>query len=246
MSASFGTPQQRWIADAADGVAEREKELADRWNGGEPLQYVLGRWAFRGLDLAIDRRALIPRPETEILVEVALSLCRAPARAADLGTGSGAIALAIADECRTAEVWAVDASADALDLARSNDPGGTVTFVQGDWYHALPGHLKGSLDLVVSNPPYVSESEYEGLDPVVRDWEPRAALVSGPTGLECLGAVINGAPGWLAPGGFLALECAPHQIDALISRCVAVGLVDACAHPDLTGRARVVTARRSA
>ena len=239
------TPQERWLADAAGGNPGREADLTERWNAGEPLQYVLGRWAFRGLDLAVDRRALIPRPETEILVEVALSICAAPRRAVDLGTGTGAIALSIADECRKAEVWAVDSSPDALSLARANDVHGRVNFVEGDWYGALPPEMKGAFDLIVSNPPYVSEPEYEALDPVVREWEPRAALVSGPNGLECLGTVVGGALDWLAPGGLLALECAPHQVEAVLSRCRVVGLQDATAHPDLTGRARVVTAKRS-
>ncbi len=238
------SPQQRWISAAAAGVEGREADLTTRWEAGEPLQYVLGRWAFRGLDLAVDRRALIPRPETEVLVEVALSLCRAPRLALDLGTGSGAIALAIADECRAAEVWAVDASSEALELARANDPDGLVTFVEGDWYKLLPARLQGSIDLIVSNPPYVSESEYRDLDPVVREWEPRPALVSGPTGLECLESVTWGAKRWLRRRGVLALECAPHQIDAVVSLCSAAGLDDATAHPDLSGRGRVVTARR--
>lgn len=238
------SPQERWIADAAGGVEGREADLTARWEAGEPLQYVLGRWAFRGLDLAVDRRALIPRPETEVLVEVALSLRRAPRLVFDLGTGSGAVALAIADECRAADVWAVDASPDALELARSNDPDGTVTFVQGDWYAPLPKGLQGCVDLIVSNPPYVSEPEYGELDAVVRDWEPRSALVSGPSGLECLETVTWGAVTWLTPGGVLALECAPHQIDAVVSMCAAAGLAEATAHPDLTGRARVVTANR--
>ena len=224
----------------------REAELTERWQAGEPLQYVLGRWAFRGLDLAVDRRALIPRPETEVLVEVALSLCRAPRLVLDLGTGSGAIALAIADECRAAEVWAVDASEEALELARSNDVDRAVKFVHGDWYGALPARLQDSFDLIVSNPPYVSEPEFVELDAVVREWEPRHALVSGSSGLECLETIAWGAGRWLTPGGVLALECAPHQIDAVVSMCAAAGLTDATSHPDLTGRARVVTANRGA
>lgn len=238
------SPQARWIAEAAARGDSSESDLTARWEDGEPLQYVLGRWAFRGLDLAVDRRALIPRPETEVLVGVALSTCPVPRRALDLGTGSGAIALAIADERRKTEIWAVDVSSDALALARSNDPSGTVKFVEGDWYDALPEALRNSFDLIVSNPPYVSQSEYGDLDPVVREWEPFAALVSGPTGLECLETVIGGAPDWLTRTGVLALECAPHQVDAVIERCGAAGLQGATAHPDLTGRLRVVAASR--
>lgn len=240
------SPQDRWLAEAAQGDTELETELRARWEAGEPLQYVLGRWGFRGLDIAVDARALIPRPETEVLVEVALSLCPELRLAIDLGTGTGAIALSIASERPDAAVWAVDSSADALALARSNDAEGRVKFVEGDWYDALPVDLAGTADLIVSNPPYVSESEYRDLDPVVREWEPRSALVSGPTGLECLETVIAGAEIWLAPGGVLAVESAPHQIEALLQLCATHGLSEATGHLDLTGRARVVTAKRSA
>lgn len=238
------TPQLTWIAEAAAGDAALEAELLARWEAGEPLQYVLGRWGFRGLDLAVDSRALIPRPETELLVEVALSLARNPRAVVDLGTGSGAIALAIATARPRAQVWAVDASADALSLARANDARARVTFLEGEWYDPLPSELAGGVDLIVSNPPYVSDAEFEALEPAVRDWEPKRALVSGPTGLECLEAVIEAAPGWLAPGGVLALECAPHQIETVISLCESASLAGTIAHNDLAGRLRVVTASR--
>ena len=239
------TPQRRWIAEAAAGDERVEAELIARWESGEPLQYVLGRWGFRGLDLAVDPRALIPRPETEVLVEVALSLVRNPRVVVDLGTGSGAIALAIAAERPKAQVWAVDSSPDALSLARANDPEGTVTFLEGEWYDPLPSELAGAVDLIVSNPPYVTEAEFEELDPTVRDWEPKPALVSGPTGLECLEPIVEAAPGWLSPGGVIALECAPHQADDVISLCEAASLNQATAHHDLAGRLRVVTATHS-
>lgn len=238
------TPQHRWIVEASGGDLRRESELLVRWESGEPLQYVLGKWGFLGLDLAVDRRALIPRPETEILVEVALAACPEPGRVLDLGTGSGAIALSVASAYRDAEVWAVDASPDALALARENDAAGKVQLVEGDWYSALPDDLAGSFDLIISNPPYVTEGEFAELEPAVRDWEPRAALVSGPSGLECLEQVIEGAPPWLSAGGVLALECAPHQIDAVIALCRSAGLVEAAAHEDLAARGRIVTAHR--
>ncbi|MBW3537163.1 MAG: peptide chain release factor N(5)-glutamine methyltransferase [Actinobacteria bacterium] len=240
------TPQHRWIVEASGGDLRRESELLVRWESGEPLQYVLGRWGFLGLDLAVDRRALIPRPETEILVETALAAQPHARRVLDLGTGSGAIALAVAAARPKADVWAVDSSPEALELARENDADGKVTFVHGDWYSALPEDLCGSFDLIVSNPPYVTEAEFEALDPAVREWEPRAALVSGPSGLECLEQVIAGAPTWMSDGGVLALECAPHQIDAVIGLCGAAGLVGAAAHEDLAARGRVVTAKLGA
>ena len=240
------SPQHRWIAEAAGGDFRRESELLVRWESGEPLQYVLGRWGFLGLDLAVDRRALIPRPETELLVEIALRAQPHARRVLDLGTGSGAIALGIAAERPDAEVWAVDSSPDALDLARENDVGGRVTFVEGDWYAALPADLSGRFDLIVSNPPYVTDVEFEALDPVVREWEPRAALVSGPSGLESLEQVIAGAPAWMSDGAVLALECAPHQVDQVIELTRAAGFSDTMAHADLAERGRVVTAKLGA
>ena len=185
---------------------------------GEPLQYVLGHWAFRTLDLLVDRRVLIPRPETEQLVEVALSVARAttgPLTIADLGTGSGAIAMALAAELfpRPLTVWATDASDDALAVARANLAGMgraavAVRMEAGSWYDALPADLAGHLDLVVSNPPYIGTAE--DLDERVRAWEPTAALLAGPDGLDALREVIAGAPRWLAPGGSLGLRDRGH------------------------------------
>src|SRR5438105_5970876 len=141
--------------------------MVARRAAGEPLQYVLGRWAFRTLDLMVDRRVLIPRPETEQVVEVALAEARRlHARiAADLGTGSGAIALSLAAELPGVDVWATDVSADALAVARANLAGiGTfaaarVRIQEGDWFGALPPELRGRLDIVVSNPPYIGDDE---------------------------------------------------------------------------------------
>ena len=202
------TREAGWIVDhALAGSGDPEtarasaRSLADRRAAGEPLQYVLGTWSFRHLELAVDRRVLIPRPETEQVVEVALDeLARITStRSADagslicvdLGTGSGAIALALASEGASSgpalEVWATDASPDALDVARANagslastDPAAAsrVTFAEGSWFEALPEGLARRVDLVVANPPYVAEEEYADLDRSVRDWEPRAALVA--------------------------------------------------------------------
>ena len=238
----YSSPQHKWIAEAAGGDPEREQALLTRWKAGEPLQYVLGRWGFMNLDLAVDRRALIPRPETEILVEVALRLSPVPQRVLDLGTGSGAIVLVVAAACPDAEVWTVDASADALALARANDTAGVLKLLEGEWYSPLSPELAGGFDLIVSNPPYVSEAEFDDLDAVVREWEPKAALVSGPSGLECLQQVIEGAPQWLAPGGVVALECAPHQAEEVVALCERFGFEEARVHDDLAERARVVSA----
>ena len=238
------------------------ESMVARRRAGEPLQYVLGVWAFRRLELVVDRRVLIPRPETEAVVEVALAeLRRAADRsgaggeaagahralAADLGTGSGAIALSLAAENRDVMVWGSDVSPDALALARANAAGcGTavavrVRLVEGSWFEALPAELRGRLDLVVSNPPYVADDE--PLPPEVADWEPAVALRAGRSGLEALVAVVSGSTEWLAPGGSVVVECAPHQADAVAEVAGQVGFPEVEVRTDLAGRRRAVLAR---
>ena len=223
--------------------------MVARRAAGEPLQYVVGAWGFRSLDLFVDRRVLIPRPETEIVVEVAVREARwlesgtAPIVAVDLGTGSGAIALSLATELG-AEVWATDASPDALAVARANVAGAGATrvrLVEGDWFDALPPPLAGLVDLVVSNPPYVAADEE--LPPVVRDWEPIEALVAGPTGVEDLTTIITAAPRWLRRPGALVCEIAPHQVEAVLALAREAGFDEAEVRPDLNGRARALVAR---
>ena len=246
--------------------------LADRRAAGEPLQYVLGTWAFRSLELAVDRRVLIPRPETEQVVEVALGelsrITRArsakdgPLVCVDLGTGSGAIALALASEGvpsgQPLEVWATDASTDALDVARSNrdalavsDPvaAGQVTFVQGSWFDALPDRLAHRVDLIVSNPPYVAEEEYDDLEPAVREWEPRSALVaargrSGVAGLANVESVVAGSGAWLARSGVLVVELAPSQAHGAVDAARRAGFSRVETARDLAGRLRMLIAER--
>jgi release factor glutamine methyltransferase len=254
-------------------VAARALALADRRAAGEPLQYVLGTWQFRSLELAVDRRVLIPRPETEQVVESALGeLARMamtrpdngdPLVCVDLGTGSGAIALSLALEgppaSRPVEVWATDRSADALEVARANlawlerlDPDAAfrVTLVAGSWYDPLPSHLQGQVDLVVSNPPYVSEEEYgEDLDPGVRDWEPKEALVaaegrSGFAGMADVEEVVAGSIRWLRPGGALVVELAPSQADGAVDSARQAGFARVGTARDLAGRVRMLVAAR--
>ena len=273
------TREAGWIVDHAlassdDPVAVRvaARSLADRRATGEPLQYVLGTWAFRHLELAVDRRVLIPRPETEQVVEVALGeLARlastrtpgaGPLVCVDLGTGSGAIALALAAEGGSSglplEVWATDASPDALDVARANaealastDPGAAarVTFAQGSWFAALPDGLARRVDLVVANPPYVAEEEYADLDPSVRDWEPRSALVAprgrgGVAGMADIEAVVAGAGGWLRRSGALVVELAPSQAYGAIDAARRAGFARVGTARDLAGRLRMLVAER--
>ena len=230
--------------------------MLERRSTGEPLQYVVGQWGFRTLDLFVDKRVLIPRPETETVVDVALRELRALGErrptVADLGTGSGAIALSIAAEVPGAAVWATDRSTDALVVARANLAGVAgrtatrVRLAEGSWFDALPPMLRGQLDLVVSNPPYVAESEVPDLDPQVAEWEPRDALVAGPTGLEQIELIVEIAPAWLTRPGALVLEIAPSQANAAIRAAYEAGFGDAEVLPDLAGRARVLAARMSA
>ncbi len=255
-------------------VREAALAMAGRRSSGEPLQYVLGTWQFRRLELVVDRRVLIPRPETEQVVEVALAeLGRVasgrgtgtgPLVCVDLGAGSGAIALSLAVEGERAgpghplEVWATDHSADALEVARANlaalaerDPAAAarVRTAEGTWFGALPGRLARRVDLVVSNPPYVAAEEYVGLDPTVREWEPAAALVSprgasGVPGTADIEAVVAGAARWLRPSGALVVELAPAQAYGAIDVARRAGFSRVGTARDLAGRLRMLVAER--
>lgn len=233
-------------------AAAHFEHMVARRADGEPLQYVLGAWGFRALDLYVDSRALIPRPETETVVEVAMAELRRIGRAApiavDLGTGSGAIALSLAREVPGIEVWGIDRSPEALAVARANlaglgRAGIRVRLEEGSWFEPLPSLLRGRVDLIVSNPPYVSETEVDDLPPEVAHWEPRAALVAGPTGLEQIAAIVGEAPRWLASPGALVVEIAPHQREAATALAVEAGFGPVDVRPDLAGRARVLVGR---
>ena len=245
-----GLTGPEWALGLDDAATQRAVARLDamvaRRQAGEPLQYVLGSWGFRTLDLLVDRRVLIPRPETEWVVEQALRRLPAhvDATVLDLGTGSGAIALSIAVERPHAQVVATDASAAALAVARANLAGigrsGTrVELRQGDWWAPVAGE---QFHVVVSNPPYVAETD--PLPAEVSDWEPRDALVSGPTGLEALTVVVAGAPSHLRPGGLLVCEIGETQGDAVRSLATDAGLAEVDVLPDLTGRDRVLVARK--
>jgi release factor glutamine methyltransferase len=230
--------------------------MLERRLAGEPLQYVVGRWGFRQLDLLVDSRVLIPRPETEVVTELALSeLDRRRANAheddrallaVDLGTGSGAIGLSLAAEREGLDIWLTDRSVDALAVARANLAGlgraaTRVRVADGDWFGALPSELLGAIDVVVSNPPYVAVGD--PLPAVVRDWEPTGALLAGDDGLDDLRVIVAEAPRWLRPGGALVLELDPRQADAVAGLALDAGFAAAQVHPDLLGRARAVVAR---
>ena len=237
---------QRSALDAGETIDDAAlvalEPLVERRLRREPLQHVLGEWGFRRLTLSVDGRALVPRPETEIVVGRCLELMaplEAP-RVLDVGTGSGAIALAVADEHAGARVTAVDSSRDALALARENAErtglAGRVELVHG---HLLAG-LDGPFDLVVSNPPYVGEEEVAGLEPEVRDGDPRQALV----GSGLTEAIAAGALAVLGPGGALVLEVGDGQAADVASLLDSLGYGDVSVTPDLRGLDRVVEARR--
>ena len=246
--------------DVPDAALATARAMAGRRARGEPLQHVLGSWGFRTLDVLVDGRALVPRPETEVVAGVALEELAAqatsgPVVAADLGTGSGVIALSLAAEGpAVVEVWATERVGGALELAMANldllaraDPAAArrVRMVSGSWFEALPARLRGRLGLVVSNPPYVSAAEWDRLDPEVRDHDPYEALVAGPTGLEALTTLLEQSPAWLAPGGVVVLEIAPQQAEATSSLALRLGYEEVQVRPDLAGRRRVLVGRRT-
>ena len=222
--------------------ATRLQELVARRRAREPLAYVLGEWGFRRLMLNVDVRALVPRPETEVVVERCLVHLAglAEPRILDVGTGSGAIALALADEVPGAGVVAVDLSEDALALARENlarvDVDGRVELRRGD----LLAGVAGSFDLVVSNPPYVPVAEYDSLQPEIRLYEPYGAVV----GDRVWEQIAREARRALDPGGWLVLECGDGQAADVAAGLEALGYEASLATPDLAGRDRVVEARR--
>jgi release factor glutamine methyltransferase len=222
------------------------RPLVRRRGQREPLQYVVGETEFHGLKLKVDRRALIPRPETELLVELASAACALPpARVLDLGTGAGAIALALAKILPSAAVTAVDVSEDALTLARENAAqtglADRISFIRSDWFGQLPA---GALfDLIVANPPYLTAEEMARTAPEVCDHEPVIALTSRDAGLADLRAIVTAAPRFLPPGGWLAVETGITQHAELLRLARAVGFTHAESKPDLTGRDRFVLAR---
>jgi release factor glutamine methyltransferase len=242
---ALGLSRTELYLDPGRALSEEESveldRLLDRRAGREPLAYVLGEWGFRRLTLKVDRRVLVPRPETEVVVQRCLDLLADVAEPAvlDVGTGSGAIALAIADEHPAARVTAIDVSADALELARENAEatGLDVVFEQRD---VLEG-LTGTYDLVVSNPPYVTPEEIEQLEPEVRDWEPRIATV----GEKHTAAIADEATRVLVPGGHLVLEVADGRAGEVLRLLRDRGYDEVRAGRDLTGRDRVAEGRWS-
>ncbi|MGB0258043.1 MAG: peptide chain release factor N(5)-glutamine methyltransferase [Coraliomargarita sp.] len=217
------------------------RPLVKRRANREPLQYILGSVEFYDLTLKVDSRALIPRPETEELIEyIGERLSEAPERILDLGTGTGALALALAKKYPEAEVTAVDLSADALALAQENAEAtglaDRVRFLQGSWFAPVPEGEQ--FDLIVSNPPYLTEAEMTTAEPEVIDHEPESALVSGLDGLDDLRIILGEAPRYLKPDGLLAVETGIEQHEVLAELVLSAGLKNGRSQEDLSGRPR--------
>jgi release factor glutamine methyltransferase len=234
------------VQPAVPIAAERSTaylSAVDRRAAGEPLAHVTGWAGFRHLVLRSDRRALIPRPETEGLVELVLARVRGGS-VADVGTGTGCIALSLASEGELAHVVGIDLSSAALALAEENRraTGARVTFVRGDLTHALAPRC---LDALVSNPPYLTTGEYAALDRSVRDWEPELALSAGRDGLETIGRLLDDGRRVLRPGGWLAMEIDVARAARCAGLAGASGYADVAIHTDLFGRERYLLARRS-
>ena len=241
LSEALGVPRTRIRSHPEDPVdaerAGRFSGLIERRAAGEPVAYLLGRRGFWTLELAVSPAVLVPRPETELLIERALQLqSAAQGRVADLGTGSGAIAIALATERPLWQIVATDLSPEALAVAEANAAmlgRGRIAFVLGSWFEALP---PGPFDLLISNPPYVAAD-----DPALEALrhEPRLALTPGIDALASLRAIIHAAPAHLAPGGWLLLEHGATQGPAVAGELAERGFVTVRTHRDLAGRVRM-------
>ena len=220
------------------------RELIRRRGRREPVAYITGSRGFRTIELAVDERVLVPRPETELVVERALALLEGveEPRVLDVGTGSGAIALSIAAELPVARVTATDVSPGALAVAQANAErlGLGVEFVEGD---LLDGVARRSFDAILSNPPYIAAGDLAGLDPEVREFEPQLATVAGPDGREVYQGLLGSARNLLEPRGVLIVECGEGQAPWIESELERLGFGDVAVHTDLAGIERVVEGR---
>jgi release factor glutamine methyltransferase len=226
----------------------RYDEVVGQRSTGMPSQYITGHQEFWGLDFVVSRAVLIPRPETEHLVETVLELAREVVnpKLVDVGTGSGCIALTLASELQTAEVYGVDLSADALEMARANAArlqlDERVKFLQSNVLEALAGIH--DFDFVVSNPPYVGKNEADKVQRTVFEFEPRMAVFSGESGLDVIRPLIKQAHAALKPGGWIAMEIGYSMRDAVLELLSPTMWDDIRVVPDLQGIPRVVAARR--
>jgi release factor glutamine methyltransferase len=234
---------------SADIVARFDLAIARR-ERREPVAYIVGIREFHSLDLEVSPAVLIPRPETETLVDAAVRYLadRAGARVLDIGTGSGAIAISIAHECPRVRMVATDISVDALEIARRNASrhgvAARIEFRRANLFESLDGGAPpGSYDLIVSNPPYIEDAELATLEPEVRDYEPCAAFAGGADGLDCYRRIAAGVRSRLAPAGALMVEVGTGQAEAVSDIFAAAGMRRLDVINDLSAIARVVTAR---
>lgn len=250
LAAATGWSAARVAASGPDPLPDGARALADafldRRAAREPVAQILGRWSFHGRDFAVSSAVLTPRPDTETLVEAALA--EPFERLLDLGTGSGILAVTLLAERPGATGVATDISDPALELARANAARHAVLdrlkMRRGSWWEAVP---EGAVfDLIVSNPPYVSQADYPKLAPEITEYEPRAALTPGGDGLDAYRAILHGLPGRLAPGGRLAVEIGADQALDVRELFAAAGLDDIEVDTDLIRRPRVVRGRAGA
>ncbi len=241
-------PSANRSAAIDDAMAARARQAAASLRDGMPFAYAVGTAAFRHLTLRVDRRVLIPRPETELLVDLALAATGGRGTIADLCTGSGAVALALAAEGTFDRVIGTDISADALAVATGNlsaipaDRRAIVDFRLGDLAEPLG---TDKVTAVVSNPPYIASAERAELPPSVRDWEPELALFSGDDGMQAIARIISGAADVVLPGGFLVIEIDARRAARAQALAATDGRwSDVQLRPDLTGRERFLAARR--
>lgn len=250
MLAEAGVPnadrEARWLMETVSDDDELA-ELARRRVAGEPLQYLTGIAGFRHIELAVGPGVLVPRPETEGVAARAMELLPQGGRVVDIGTGSGAIALAVADERPDAEVWAAEISDEALVWAERNRSalGLPVKLVRGDLFHGLPPELQASFDVVVSNPPYVAPEERESLPREVVEHEPAIALFADGSGIHVIERLAREAKQWLRPGGWLVIEISSTQSHLVGSLFDDNGYAAVAVHHDLAGLPRLAEGRFS-
>ncbi|OGP16119.1 MAG: protein-(glutamine-N5) methyltransferase, release factor-specific [Deltaproteobacteria bacterium GWC2_55_46] len=233
----LGAKRHELLLNAGKKIGERDenaiRDAVKRRLNREPSQYIFGEAEFRGLVLKVTRDVLIPRPETELLVEEAIKTIgqtKERLTIIDLCTGSGCIAVSTAKEIPGAIVYASDISANALKVASENAQRAgvaeRVVFLEGDLFGALPRELRGRAQMLLSNPPYIADMEIETLDPEVKDFEPRGALAGGADGLRFIRRILREAPAWLAPGGWLAIEIGYGQSKDVMAEAEATGAYD--------------------
>ncbi|MBU3591448.1 peptide chain release factor N(5)-glutamine methyltransferase [Polynucleobacter sp. 78F-HAINBA] len=225
------------------------ENLVSRRANGEPIAYILGKKGFHNIELQVGPGVLIPRPETELLVDIALAeitKLNKPTKILDLGTGSGAIALSIASAAPLASVIATDQSAEALVIAQQNAQSlalsAQIQFAQGSWYEAISP--QNQFDVIVSNPPYIASQDSHLGQGDLR-FEPESALTDYGSGLSCLQAIISGAGKFLKSGGLIAVEHGYDQSEAVVDLMKEVGLIDVQVHQDLAGHCRAASGRKS-